>query len=248
MSSNGPKRSAKLFSLLDKISRHIYHLTMENVETLRQRVHREQQLIARLRAAAVRLADAQQERMWAIVSAHQQGLSMRQIGTAAGLSATRVHQILTGPDASELPMWLSRLREQAWPVAGSQEGEHHPTPTLIAARLTDEVTALRQCIGWLEQLERGEGVVVNLPPATEAETEFVPFDRPRVLRVLQRIAADLDDLGRAAQGDARSAAASEEDPEARHRRSLAEPPPQPTRLSPREERAMLRAAVGLPPE
>ena len=100
MSSNGPKSSAKLFSLLDTISRHIYHPTMENVEMLRQRVHREQQLSARLRAAAVRLADAQQERMWAIVSAHQQGLSMRQIGTAAGLSATRVHQILTGPDAS----------------------------------------------------------------------------------------------------------------------------------------------------
>ena len=30
---------------------------------------------------------------------------------------------------------------------------------------------------------------MNLRPESEAETEFVPFDRPRVLRVLARIAA-----------------------------------------------------------
>ena len=53
---------------------------------------------------------------------------------------------------------------------------------------------LRRCIDWLQQLERGETVVVNLRPDTEAETEFVSFDRPRVVRVLERIAADLDTL------------------------------------------------------
>ena len=50
---------------------------------------------------------------------------------------------------------------------------------------------LRCCIGWLQRLERGETVVVNLRLDTEVETEFVSFDRPRVLRVLERIAADL---------------------------------------------------------
>jgi hypothetical protein len=50
--------------------------------------------------------------------------------------------------------------------------------------------ALRQYREWLERLDRGERVVVNLRP----ETEYVAFDRPRVLRVLARIIADLDDL------------------------------------------------------
>jgi hypothetical protein len=34
-------------------------------------------------------------------------------------------------------------------------------------------------------------VVVNLRPDADVETEFVAFDRPRVVRVLERIAADL---------------------------------------------------------
>ena len=37
-------------------------------------------------------------------------------------------------------------------------------------------------------------VVVNLRPETDPETEYVAFDRPRVLRVLARIIADLDEL------------------------------------------------------
>jgi hypothetical protein len=37
-------------------------------------------------------------------------------------------------------------------------------------------------------------VVVNLRPDEDVETEFVAFDRPRVVRVLERIAADLDTL------------------------------------------------------
>jgi hypothetical protein len=37
-------------------------------------------------------------------------------------------------------------------------------------------------------------VVVNLRPDADVETEFVGFDRPRVVRVLERIAADLDNL------------------------------------------------------
>ena len=35
---------------------------------------------------------------------------------------------------------------------------------------------------------------VNLQPDTDVETEFVAFDQPRVVRVLERIAADLDNL------------------------------------------------------
>ncbi len=52
---------------------------MEPHEELTQRVRREQQLIARLRLATTRLADADRERIWAIVAAHEAGLSIRKI-------------------------------------------------------------------------------------------------------------------------------------------------------------------------
>jgi hypothetical protein len=52
------------------------------MEDLRQRLQRELELIARLRTANVRFSDAQTERIWAIVSAHQAGLSIRKIADA----------------------------------------------------------------------------------------------------------------------------------------------------------------------
>ena len=119
----------------------------------------------------------------------------------------------------------------------------------LQARLTGELGALRQCREWLERLDRGERVVVNLRPETDPETEYVAFDRPRVLRVLARIIADLDDLA----GNppiAEEEATQGEDAEARrvrHRRRLAEPDPPPKRLSVQEERAALGDALGLPP-
>ena len=82
---------------------------MECAEDLRQRGRRERQIVERLRTGAVHLADAQVERTWAIVSAHQQGLSIRQIAAATGLSSTRVHQLLTSADAQEIPVWLIDL-------------------------------------------------------------------------------------------------------------------------------------------
>ena len=84
---------------------------METAETRRQRVQRTRHLTERLRRATVRLSAAQQERVWAIVSAHQHGLSIRQIARAATLSAARVHQLLTDNAAADIPVWLSRLRE-----------------------------------------------------------------------------------------------------------------------------------------
>jgi hypothetical protein len=46
----------------------------------------------------------------------------------------------------------------------------------LQARLAVEMTALRQCREWLERLERGEPVVVNLRPETDPETEDVAID------------------------------------------------------------------------
>ncbi len=73
--------------------------------------------------------------------------------------------------------------------------------------------------------------MVNLRPETDPETEYVAFDRPRVLRVLARIIADLDDLA-AYPPIAEDKAVKGEDAEARrarHRRRLAEPDPPPKR-------------------
>ena len=87
------------------------------------------------------------------------------------------------------------------------------------------------------------------PTETDPETEYVSFDRPRVLRVLTPIIADLEELARfppiADEEEAKG-----EDAEAgrvRHRKRLAEPDPPPKRLSMREERAALRALLDLPP-
>ena len=119
----------------------------------------------------------------------------------------------------------------------------------LQTRLAGELDALRRCREWLERLDRGEMVVVNLRLETDSETEYVSFDCPRVLRVLARIIADLDELaGFPPFADAEEAKG--EDAEARrvrHRRRWAEPDPPPKRLSMREERAMLRALLDLPP-
>jgi len=217
---------------------------METAETLRQRVQRTRHLTERLHWAAVRLSAAQQERVWAIVSAHQQGLSIRQIALATTLSAARVHQLLTDTAAADIPVWLSRLWERDWP--GAESGATDPSGASLGAVLAEEVTALRPCLGWLEQAERGETVVVNLRPDADPETEYVVFERWRILRVLERIAADLDDLARP-PGLPAPLAPPDEDSGARHRRRVAEPPPRPRRRSVRDERAALRAGVGLPP-
>jgi len=217
---------------------------METPEALYQRVQQARQFRERLQRATDRLRAAQQERVWAIVSAHQQGLSIRQIALATGLSAARVHQLLADNAATDIPVWLSRLREQDWP--GAESGVTDPPSASLAVTLTEEVTALRQCIGWLKQAERGEAVMVNLRPETDAEREYVVFERWRILRVLERIAADLDDLARP-PGVPAPLAPPDEDAGTRHRRRLAEPPPRPRRQSIREERAALRAELGLPP-
>jgi hypothetical protein len=221
---------------------------MEPSETWRQRVRREQQLIARLRLATTRLADADRERIWAIVAAKEAGLSIRQIAHAAGLSPTRVHQLLKADEAREIPVWLSQVHDDGLsPHAADREADpparQHPLQTRLAA----EVEVLRWCIGWLERLEHEDHVVVNLRPESEEETEFVPFDRPRVLRVLARMAADLDELARGPLENTEELAVGREELRARHRQQLAEPEPQPRRLSQREERAALRQAKGLPP-
>jgi IclR-like helix-turn-helix domain-containing protein len=211
---------------------------METHDEFEERIRRNQQVAARLRLATERLEDAQRERIWAIVEAHQSGLSVRQIAAATGLSSSRVHQLLGSDEAREIPRWLSQQRRRG-----------RPSQSDVPARLAGELEALRRCREWLERLDRGEPVVVNLRPETDPETEYVAFDRPRVLRVLARIIADLDELaGYPPITEARAVKGEDaETRRARHRQQLAEPDPPPRRLTVQEERAALWDALGQPP-
>ena len=147
----------------------------------------ERRLIARLKTAKIRFTDAQVERIWAIVSAHQAGLSIRKIAGATGLSSSRIHQLLNAPEAKEIPVWLSQLRQSSRGSGGKKKAERPEPETEIRSRLAREVEVLRECLDWLQRLERGESVVVNLRPDADVETEFVGFDRPRVVRVLNEL-------------------------------------------------------------
>jgi hypothetical protein len=209
---------------------------METNDELRERACREGQIADRLRLATERLEEAQQERIWAVVEARQAGLSIRQVAAATGLSPSRVHQLLSSEEAKEIPRWLGQRRGQATaPFEGQAD---------FQARLAVETTALRQCREWFQLLQRGEPVVVNLRPESDPETEYVAFDGPRILRVLGRIIADLDALaGLPPEPEEESKDEEAEARRVRHRKRLAEPVPQPRRLSVREERALLQTLL-----
>jgi len=58
------------------------------------------------------LADAERERIWAIVAAQEAGLSIRQIARVTGVSPTWIHQLLQADEARAIPVWLSQLQDQ----------------------------------------------------------------------------------------------------------------------------------------
>ena len=93
-----------------------------------------------LKRAAFRREMGQLERTWAVVSASQQGLTVREIAAEVGLSATRVYQILADRSAEIALQTLSILREMGWPAPETSDyGE------IAADRLVDEVAFLATC-------------------------------------------------------------------------------------------------------
>jgi len=54
---------------------------------------RERRALMRVSRAAWRLDQAERERTWALVSARVEGISIRTLATAAGLSPSRLHQL-----------------------------------------------------------------------------------------------------------------------------------------------------------
>jgi AcrR family transcriptional regulator len=188
----------------------------------REEFQRYQRIRMRLARASFRLEMAELERIWAIVSAHREGLSVRDIAQHVGLSPTRVHQLVTSPQADCVEHALSVLRAVGWPAP---EDPNPDAEELLADRLIDEAAALFSCAQWLESLSNGGTPVVNLRPEEQApDTYYVAVDQSRIIRVIRRIAHDLEELARARRVQDLSTSANDADPCLRLRRRLAEPP------------------------
>jgi hypothetical protein len=221
---------------------------MASPEKVKQRLLTEQRLKKRLQRAASRVEAAEQERIWAVVTAHLEGLSIRKIAQVTGLSSSRVHQLLHTDGTRQLAQAVNALL-----TAGQSIEE--PSPNLepldletVQQQLFEEGEVLGWCIEWLEQLRRGEQVVVNLRSPSDSRAACVSFDQSRVIRVLKRIAGTLDELsGRRITDETLD---SEVDPVkagVKHRQRLAEPEPQLSSLSQRAQREILREQLGLMP-
>jgi hypothetical protein len=129
---------------------------------------RERRVLQRVSRAAWRLEQAERERAWALASARAEGISIRTLAAAAGLSPARVHQITAAADLDGLDAALGELRAAGWPAPEDPGGEDDAELDgrgLICDRLLDEVGWLRQCAGRLTHLHTREfPPVVNLRP------------------------------------------------------------------------------------
>jgi len=132
---------------------------------------REQRVLARVCRAAWRLEQAERERVWALVSARAEGISIRKLAAAAGLSPSRVHQLAAAADLDALDAALGELRAAGWPAPedpDSGEDTELDGRDNIADRLSDEVGWLRQCAGWLAHLDDDSyPPAVNLRPSAD---------------------------------------------------------------------------------
>ncbi len=198
----------------------------ERVETGR----RERRVLARVSRAGWRLEQAGRERVQALVSARAEGVSIRKLAAAAGLSPSRVHQLVADADMDVLDAALGELRAAGWPAPedpDSGEDAELGGRDSIAGRLSDEVSWLRQCAGWLAHLDADSyPPAVNLRPSADwPDRAVVAVDlaRARVRAVINRIAAGIDELAWARRVQDLAAAAVLPDRRAERRRRLAEP-------------------------
>ena len=95
---------------------------------------RERRVLTRVSLAAWRLEQAERERTWALVSARAEGISIRTPATAAGLSPSRVHQIVAVADLDALDAALGELRQRAGqhrniPIPGRSPNSAAGTPS-----------------------------------------------------------------------------------------------------------------------
>src|SRR5439155_2797938 len=103
---------------------------------------RQRRVLERVTRAAWRLEQAERERQWALDSARAEGVSIRELAKAAGLSPTRVHQIVTAADPDDVATVLGDLRSAGWPAQedpDSDEDAELDGRDLVADRIGDEV-------------------------------------------------------------------------------------------------------------
>jgi hypothetical protein len=84
---------------------------------------------------------------------------IRALAAAAGLSSSRVHQIVAAADLDELDAALGEWRAAGWPAAedpGGDDDAERDGRELVADRLVDEAGWLRQCSGWLTHQDTRE--------------------------------------------------------------------------------------------
>ncbi len=133
-----------------------------------------------------------------------------------------------------MPTWTRWTRRSA--SCGQRAGQPPEDPDhredtelggrdTIAGRLSDEVSWLQQCADWLAHLDADDSPpAVSLRPAADwPDRAVVAVDLARVRAVIDRIAADVDELARARRVQDLNTAAALPDPRAERRRRLAEP-------------------------
>ena len=189
---------------------------------------RERRVLSRVSRAGWRLEQAERERTWALVSARAEGISIRTLATAVGLLPSRVHQLVAAADLDALDIALGELRAAGWPAPedpDSGEDTELGGRDTIAGLLSGEVSWLRQCADWLAHLDADSyPPAVNLRPSADwPDRAVAAVDLARVAAVIDRIAADVDELARARRVQDLTTAAVLPDPRAERRRRLAEP-------------------------
>ena len=133
-------------------------------------VRRERRVLTRVSRAAWRLEQAERERTWALVSARAEGISIRTLATAAGLSPSRVHQIVTDADLDALDAALGELGGWPSPLRGiraSRVTRAHQSRPRVQDRLRTawrrrQTEECRAWDGW--RLGRQEATARATPP------------------------------------------------------------------------------------
>ena len=100
---------------------------------------KEKRLTTRLHLATTRVKDLERERIWALAKAHSEGLSIRKIAKASGLSSSRVHQLLHTDEARQIPDWLSDLPDSKLKMDAQSDGEDKLSLRELQQQLADEV-------------------------------------------------------------------------------------------------------------
>jgi AcrR family transcriptional regulator len=181
--NNGPVSTAMASSFLNAAGT-IGRVTIsERIEAGR----RERRVLTRVSRAAWRLEQAERERTRALASARAEGISIRTLAAAAGLSPSQVHQLVASADLDALDAALGELRAAGWSAPEDPDpGEDTELGgrDTIADRLSDEVSWLRQCADWLAHLDADSyPPTVSLRPAADwPDRAVVAVDLARTAR------------------------------------------------------------------